>query len=304
MSLLTPSLLPSSMASAWSKAPADARRTANFKEIPEPTMDAIRGAERLALELRWGGERPLPRRQVLLPGGARLSRFPQRTATEKCSLHLWDFSAAMTRLCDDIVRRCPELAHIRMEHLLITFTPSRSRSRYGLQARVTPLRFRHGALTRRHGALEYQVQRFFVDDREILYLITFCLPRFLDQPFDEKLTTIFHELYHISPAFDGDLRRHGGRYCLHSRSKAAYDAQMHRLAQSYLSQHPPPELMEFLYQDARRLAERHGGIIATIVPRPKLLPVGWTTVRAAAATAHHRPGHPYPSGQVPDRHGD
>ena len=30
---------------------------------------------------------------------------------------------------------------------------------------------------------------------------------FLDQTFEEKLVTVFHELYHISPAFDGDLRR-------------------------------------------------------------------------------------------------
>jgi predicted metallopeptidase len=191
----------------------------------------------------------------------------------------------MTHLCSDIISRCPEFTHIRLEHLLITFTPSRSRSRYGLQARVTPLRFRQGALTRRHGLQEYQVQRFFVDDREILYLVTFCLPRFLDQPFEEKLITIFHELYHISPAFDGDLRRHNGRYCLHSHSKAAYDAHMHRLARNYLAHQPPAELLKFLHLDARRLVEHYGGIIATIVPRPKLLPVGWNTLPTAAASA-------------------
>src|SRR5206468_1851711 len=82
----------------------------------------------------------------------------------------------------------------------------------GLQARVTPLRFAHGALVRRRRGVSFQVQRYFVDGAEMLYLVTFCLPRFLDQTFDDKFITLFHELFHISPAFDGDLRRHGGRY--------------------------------------------------------------------------------------------
>ena len=107
----------------------------------------------------------------------------------------------MGRLCADVAARCEVLRHIHMPRVLVTFTPSRNRSRYGLQARVTPLRFRNGALTRRHGSVEYQVQRFFVDGREMLYLLTFCLPRFLDQSFDEKLVTVFHELFHMNPAF-------------------------------------------------------------------------------------------------------
>jgi len=249
-------------------------------------MGALRQMERSALELHWGENHPLPRRWVAVPGFPHRSviRWPHSGSTT--SEQPWDFSAAMTRLCADIVARCPELSHIRMEQVLITFTPSRSRSRYGLQARVTPLRFRHGALTRRQGACEYQVQRFFVDQREILYLITFCLPRFLDQSFADKITTVFHELYHINPAFDGDLRRHSGRYCLHTHSKASYDAHMYRLAQEYLRGHRQPQVYEFLRYDARKLSERHGGIVAAIVPRPKILPIGWTTLRTAARSRH------------------
>ncbi len=194
----------------------------------------------------------------------------------------FDFTAAMTRLCEDIFQRCPLFGHIRMSEVLVTVTPCRSRSRYGLQARVTPLRFRDGALRRRHGDIEYQVQRFFVNGREILYLLTFCLPRFLEQPFREKLTTVFHELYHISPAFNGDLRRHAGRYCLHTHSKAHYDAHMQQLAQQYLRRHDQPEVLEFLRWDCRRLLERHGGLVGTVVPRPKLLPIGRFGVRMAA----------------------
>ena len=80
----------------------------------------------------------------------------------------------------------------------------------------------------------------------MLYLVTFCLPRFLDQDFDDKFITLFHELYHISPAFDGDLRRHAGRCDLHSNSKRLYDAHMADLARSYLSNGADHGLHDFL----------------------------------------------------------
>ncbi len=177
-----------------------------------------------------------------------------------------------------------------MPRVLVTFTPSRNRSRYGLQARVTPLRFRDGRLVRRHGAVEYQVQRFFVNGREMLYILTFCLPRFLDQSFEEKLVTVFHELYHISPAFDGDLRRHPGRYAVHSHSKDRYDSHMAELVKEYLADHPEPSVFSFLRAGYRELWDRHGGIVGVVVPRPKLLPVGWTTARAAARSQENKPG--------------
>jgi predicted metallopeptidase len=188
----------------------------------------------------------------------------------------------MRALCADVSARCEELRHVHVPRVLVTFTPSRNRSRYGLQARVTPLRFRGGALTRRHGATEYQVQRFFVDGCEMLYVLTFCLPRFLDQPFREKLVTVFHELYHVGPTFDGDLRRHPGRYTVHSHSKELYDSRMSELVTDYLADHPEPTVFDFLRSGYRELWEAHGGITGVVVPRPKLLPVGCAPARAAA----------------------
>lgn len=219
----------------------------------------------LPLELRWDASRPLPARWAI-PDGRR------HRVSEALSAAGFDFSAAMTALCEDVVARCEELAHVHMSRVLLSFTPCRNRSRFGLQARVTPLRFRHGTLTRRHGAVEYQVQRYFVNDVEMLYLLTFCLPRFLDQSFDEKLVTIFHELYHVSPAFDGDLRRHPGRYAVHSRSKDGYDSRMAELVKEYLADHPDPSVFDFLRSGYRELWDRHGGIHGVVVPRPKLLP--------------------------------
>jgi hypothetical protein len=235
------------------------------------------------LELHWDAVHSLPIRWVVPEG--RSQGGPAIGPDDEAP---FDFTAAMRSLCRDVVGRCEQLAHIRMSRVLVTFTPCRNRSRFGLQARVTPLRFRNGHLTRSHGPIEYHVQRYFVEQREMLYLLTFCLPRFLDQSFEEKLITVFHELYHISPDFDGDLRRHPGRNTVHSNSKSDYDSAMAAMAKDYLADHPAPEVFEFLRYNYRDLWERHQGIVGAIVPRPKLLPVGSSPVRSAARMQDRR----------------
>jgi predicted metallopeptidase len=229
------------------------------------------------LVLRWEHPaRPLPvrpiqgaaPRAVSLPSLSPPPWVP--TGTEQTA---FDFVGHVRQLCADIAARCPDLAHIDVTRLLFGVTQARNGHIHGLQARLTPLRFRNGELRRRRRATLYQLQRYFVDDREILYLITFCLPRFLDQDFDEKFITLFHELYHISPQFDGDLRRHEGRCSIHSRSQKKYDDLMARLAREYLASGPDPALYAFLRLDFAQLRQRHGSVVGVMVPRPKIIPV-------------------------------
>jgi predicted metallopeptidase len=232
---------------------------------------------RLPLAYHWRHpDNPPPLRAVRLPGPSRKRALglesPPWLATGPAD-RPFDFSGHLRRLCADIVRQCPELRHIDPSRLLFGMTQARSGRRHGLQARVTPLRFRHGQLTRRRHGITWQVQRYFVDGTEMLYLVTFCLPRFLDQDFDDKFITIFHELYHISPGFEGDLRRHAGRYEMHSHSKTHYDAHMAHLARAYLSNGAARPLHEFLRLNFAQLEHRHGSVVGVIVPRPRLLPV-------------------------------
>lgn len=223
-----------------------------------------RAAPRWVLERRWDvAARPLPRKTVV----------PAHPAAHPAAAPI-DFTTRVATLTADIAARCPEFSHIDPGAVLFTFTPSRKRSRYGLQARVTPMRFRDGHLTRRFRGMLYQVQRYYVDGREVMYLVTFCLPRFLDQPFGDKLVTVFHELYHIGERFDGDLRRHPGRYCVHSHSKKGYDRHMAALAKRYATGHPDPSVFGFLRGTVADI-RRTGGLDGVLVPRPKLVPVGW-----------------------------
>jgi hypothetical protein len=235
----------------------------------------------LPLVHRWhesaesSGGNPLPLRTLRQP--------PLQSRTRKVGLEAppwlatgpvdrpFDFCGHVRRLCDDVVARCPELAHVDVSRLLFATTQARSGVTHGLQARVTPLRFRHGRLRKRRDGVLYQVQRYVVNGKDMLYLVTFCLPRFLDTSFDDKFITLFHELYHLSPAFEGDLRSVGGR--LHSPSKRDYDAHMAQLARAYLAGGADPALHAFLRLDFAQLAHRHGSVVGVVVPRPRLLPI-------------------------------
>lgn len=210
---------------------------------------------------RWSWEN-VPRRQV-----------PLRAAEAAAALPVLDFTSAMTHLCRDVIGRCPQLAHVALERVLVTMLVARSASHHGLQARLTPLRFAQGARERREGRTLFRVQRYEVAGVEMLYLLTFCVPRFFHMPFEEKLLTVFHELYHISPAFDGDLRRLPGRCAMHGRSKQAYDAHMGQLARAYLGQGPPESVLAVLRGNRTTLAQAYNNIRGVVVPRPMIYPV-------------------------------
>ena len=77
----------------------------------------------------------------------------------------------------------------------------------------------------------------------MLYIVYFLVPRFFNLPLREKLITIFHELYHVSPGFDGDIRRFPGRNYAHGASRKRYNAEMAGLVDGYLRKNRPGRLI-------------------------------------------------------------
>ena len=184
----------------------------------------------------------------------------------------FDFTLHMRRLCGDICRRLPELSHVRTEQVAIRICQARKPVGHGLHASLTPLRFEDGRRAIRRAGHTWTVERLHdAADREMLYLLSFYLPRFLDRPFEEKLATVIHELWHISPRFDGDLRRHPGRFYAHSHSQKQYDALMRDLADKWLSLDPPSETCAFLRLRFGQLVRRHDRVYGQTIPTPKLI---------------------------------
>jgi hypothetical protein len=180
----------------------------------------------------------------------------------------------MRLICADMVARLPQLAHLNIGRMLVCFGQSRKRSAYGLYASLTPLRFRGGALTERRRGRLYAVQHVFDHQhREYLYILTFYLPRFMDLSLRAKLVTVLHELWHVSPEFNGDLRRHPGRCYAHTHSQQGYDSEMEKLADEWLGAGPPESLYAFLRGNFAELVAQHGRIHGQRVRRPKLVPL-------------------------------
>lgn len=201
---------------------------------------------------------------------------PKTPAPSRSSLvsHGFDFTKNVRAVCHDMVGRLPELSHIDLPRVAVSFSQARNRSGYGLFASLTPLRFKDGAEVRMTRGRQYTIQRLLDrNGREMLYILSFCLPRFMDLVFREKLITILHELWHISPHFNGDVRRHPGRCYAHTHSQREYDEQMGALADRWLSLGPPESMYEFLKLNFNELHQRHGRLFGVKISRPKLLPV-------------------------------
>jgi predicted metallopeptidase len=185
-----------------------------------------------------------------------------------------DFTGQMRWLCDDMVRRVSELGHIDLGRVALSFCQARKAVSYGMYASLTPLRFAGGQTEVVRRGRRWGIQRLRDGTgQEMLYILNFYLPRYLDLGFREKLTTVVHELWHISPAFDGDLRRFGGRCYVHSGSQKQYDALAATLAERWLAAGPEPRLYEFLRYNFRELVGRHGKVYGRKIPAPKLFPL-------------------------------
>jgi len=185
----------------------------------------------------------------------------------------FDFTLHVRRLCEDVTDRLPELRHVDLSRVAISFSQTRNKTLYGMHASLTPLRFADGATHMVRGGRRWTVQRLYsVSGREMFYILNFYLPRFFELGFDEKLATILHELWHISPEFNGDVRRYQGRCYAHSRG-GNHDRQAERLARKWLSRRPPEPLYAFLRFDFHHLRHEYGPVIGCRISAPKLLPV-------------------------------
>jgi predicted metallopeptidase len=171
------------------------------------------------------------------------------------------------------VRRLPELGHVDLARVAMSFRQTRKQVTHGLYASLTPLRFADGRTETIRRGRKWGIQRVVdATGRDMFYILNVYLPRFMDLPFREKLTTVLHELWHIGPRFDGDLRRFRGRCYAHSGSQKRYDALMERFAAKWLSLGPPETVYEFLRLDMAGLIARYRRIFGQRVRKPKLLP--------------------------------
>ena len=91
----------------------------------------------------------------------------------------FDICTALRRLCEDISRCHAVFQHVDMKRVAVTYAQTRSPVEWGIQAKLTPMRFEGGALTSIRDGQRWGAQRVYQDGEEMLYILTFYLPRFL-----------------------------------------------------------------------------------------------------------------------------
>ncbi len=184
-----------------------------------------------------------------------------------------DLSAHLTALAAELVGRIPELGHIDLQRVLFAVSRSRAEGLHGVYARISPLAFAGGAKewSRRRGRYRetFRLPTLMHQGREIRYVITVLVPRFLRLSFDQKLQTLIHELYHISEACDGDIRRFPGRNFAHGSSRHAYNKKVAAMTERFLAAGPDPTFLKFLHHSEEDWSERRLRLTGLTVPLPR-----------------------------------
>ncbi|MDR0327941.1 MAG: hypothetical protein LBI05_06575 [Planctomycetaceae bacterium] len=184
----------------------------------------------------------------------------------------FDYTAAIAAVCGDICFRVPELHHIDMSRVAVGISQTKHSAPFGIFASTTPLRFENGESYQQSRGRTWTVQRHYRPDGiEYLYILCFYVPRFIELSLSQKLETIVHELYHVNPLFNGDIRRFAGRQFKHGSMKR-YDQTVERLVQHWLKQDPPSDLWEFLCYNFRDLVAKYGQPSGTRIPNPRIIP--------------------------------
>ena len=184
----------------------------------------------------------------------------------------------LERLIVDIVRQVEEFSHIDPARVMVCVASTRGGGIHGTYAKIHPLRFENGERTThlRRGRKTFLCEMTAVSRGgvEMLYVIYVLVPRFLDLSLREKLVTLFHELYHVAPALNGDIRRFLGKNYAHGSSRKKFNALMDTFVERYLMTAENRERVQFLDGDMEAIRARHGVIVGRKMAAPKIRIVG------------------------------
>ena len=134
---------------------------------------------------------------------------------------LTDVLSAIMR---EIALFSPQFAHIDMRYILVSVAFNRAAVRGYMYGKLVPLCFENGQKESVYKGRFYRMPDVVYEDIDQLYVIYFYAPRFFNLSPYEKLKVIFHELYHVSPEFNGDIRRMGSKKFAHGHSRKKFDS--------------------------------------------------------------------------------
>ena len=156
-----------------------------------------------------------------------------------------------------------EFGHVKLTGMILSLTQCRKNSYHGVYAAVKPLRFESGNREKTRGKYRYVWPKFVIDGYLKLYQMIFYIPRCLDVSFEDKLLTIIHEMYHISPRFNGDLRRFPGKNYAHGHSRDEFDKALIPIKNKALKKFDFKQF-DFMVLNFKQLREKYDSIVGNM----------------------------------------
>jgi predicted metallopeptidase len=169
-----------------------------------------------------------------------------------------NFNQAVRALIRDVAARLPEFSHLKASRIMVVAGEARRASRGSIKP-LAVQRILRGAGRRKPLVI--------IRGRRMLYCITLRPLFFRSSTPQARIGTILHELYHISPRFDGTLDE--GRR--HANLGSEFPAKVRPLLRRYL-RHCPLDLWNaFAYDGEVRVHQWLERPSATYAPgRPRM----------------------------------
>ena len=148
------------------------------------------------------------------------------------SINLTD---VLTLVIYDIIKSTDEFKSFDINRILVCCASNRKDSKGAIYGKLQPLRFRDGSEIIEHNKGYYAIPKVVLNKIEIFYILYLYIPKFFDLTIKDKINVIFHELYHISPEFNGDIRRMSNVKSAHGHSKKSFEERYIKYADRYFS---------------------------------------------------------------------
>ncbi len=139
-----------------------------------------------------------------------------------------DLTDVLTLIIQEISLHVQLFSFLDLSRISVCIASNRKNSRGGIYGKLVPLFFEGGAEQVTYRGRRYKMPPVQRDGTRQKYLIFFYMPKFFDLNPREKLRVIFHELYHISPDFNGDIRRMTRGKAAHGHSRKEFDSHFEK----------------------------------------------------------------------------
>jgi len=166
------------------------------------------------------------------------------------SINLTD---VLTLIIHDMIQSTGEFKAFDLNRMLVCCASNRKDCRGAIYGKLLPLRFKDGAEIIKHNGRFYTIPKLKVNNSEILYIIYFYIPKFFNLSAKDKINVMFHELYHISPEFNGDIRRMGKFKAAHGHSRKSFEEKYIEFADVFYEKIKETPYYNFLNMDSHQI---------------------------------------------------